>query len=84
MAQYRLSASRKSSLPARLIDFAILVKARHWTVQYGWLAQHRYALNADLTVAHTQRGHQAKSRTFVFTPQFARSLPSQVPGAPDR
>jgi 4-carboxymuconolactone decarboxylase len=38
----------KSSLPARLNEFAILVTARHWGAQYEWFAHHRLALKAGL------------------------------------
>ena len=38
----------KSSLPARLNEFAILVTARHWTSQYEWFAHHRLALQGGL------------------------------------
>src|SRR5712692_5039629 len=38
----------RSSLPARLNEFAILVTARHWTAQYEWHAHHRLALKAGL------------------------------------
>jgi 4-carboxymuconolactone decarboxylase len=38
----------KTSLPARLNEFAILVTARHWTSQYEWVAHHRLALAGGL------------------------------------
>src|SRR3989440_10288521 len=38
----------KSSLPARLNEFAILVTARHWGSQFEWFAHHRLALKAGL------------------------------------
>ena len=38
----------KSSLSARLNEFAILVTARHWTSQYEWVAHHRLALAGGL------------------------------------
>jgi len=41
----------KSSLPARLNEFAILVTARHWTSQYEWYAHHRLALKAGLAAS---------------------------------
>lgn len=41
----------KSSLPARLNEFAILVTARHWTAQYEWVAHQRLALKAGLNPA---------------------------------
>jgi len=41
----------KSSLPARLNEFAILVTARHWGSQYEWVAHHRLALKAGLNSA---------------------------------
>src|SRR6266568_4370164 len=41
----------RSSLPARLNEFAILVTARHWTAQYEWYAHHRLALKAGLNPA---------------------------------
>jgi 4-carboxymuconolactone decarboxylase len=39
----------KSSLPARLNEFAILVTARHWGSQYEWFAHHRLAMKAGLS-----------------------------------
>jgi 4-carboxymuconolactone decarboxylase len=41
----------KSSLPARLNEFAILITARHWTSQYEWYAHHRLALKAGLAAS---------------------------------
>jgi 4-carboxymuconolactone decarboxylase len=38
----------RSTLPARLNEFAILVTARHWGAQYEWFAHHRLALKAGL------------------------------------
>ncbi len=38
----------RSSLPARLNEFAILVTARHWTSQYEWYAHRILALKAGL------------------------------------
>jgi 4-carboxymuconolactone decarboxylase len=38
----------KSSLGARLNEFAILITARHWGAQYEWHAHHRLALQAGL------------------------------------
>jgi len=38
----------KSSLPAKLNEFAICVTARHWTCQYEWTAHHKLALDAGL------------------------------------
>jgi 4-carboxymuconolactone decarboxylase len=38
----------KTSLPARLNEFAILVTARQWGAQYEWFAHHRLALKAGL------------------------------------
>ena len=38
----------KSSLPARLNEFAILVTARHWSAQYEWHAHHAHAMKAGL------------------------------------
>ena len=41
----------KSTLPARLNEFAILITARHWGSQYEWVAHHRLALKAGLNPA---------------------------------
>jgi len=41
----------RSSLPPKLNELAILVTARHWTVQYEWFAHHRLALEAGLDPA---------------------------------
>jgi len=41
----------KTSLPARLNEFAILVTARQWGSQYEWFAHHRLALKAGLNPA---------------------------------
>ena len=41
----------KSSLPAKLNEFAILVTARQWGAQYEWFAHHRLALKAGLNPA---------------------------------
>jgi 4-carboxymuconolactone decarboxylase len=41
----------KSSLPARLNEFAILVTAREWNAQYEWFAHHRLAMAAGLDPA---------------------------------
>ena len=38
----------KSSLPAKLNEFAICIAARHWTCQYEWTAHHKLALEAGL------------------------------------
>ena len=38
----------KSSLPAKLNEFAICITARHWTCQYEWIAHHKLALEAGL------------------------------------
>jgi 4-carboxymuconolactone decarboxylase len=40
-----------SSLPPRLNEFAILITARHWTVQFEWQAHHKAALAAGLSPA---------------------------------
>jgi len=37
-----------SSLPARLSEFAILITARQWTVQYEWFAHYPLAMKAGL------------------------------------
>jgi 4-carboxymuconolactone decarboxylase len=37
-----------SSLPERLMEFAILITARHWTAQYEWHSHHAHALKAGL------------------------------------
>ena len=41
----------RSSLPARLNEFAILVVARRWDAQYEWFAHHRLAMQAGLDPA---------------------------------
>lgn len=41
----------RSSIPARLNEFAILVTARQWDAQYEWYAHHRLALQAGLNPA---------------------------------
>jgi 4-carboxymuconolactone decarboxylase len=41
----------KSSLPARLNEFAILITARKWSAQYEWFAHHRLAMAAGLNPA---------------------------------
>jgi 4-carboxymuconolactone decarboxylase len=41
----------KSSLPARLNEFAILITARHWDAQYEWFAHHRLAMAGGLDPA---------------------------------
>jgi 4-carboxymuconolactone decarboxylase len=41
----------RSSLPARLNEFAILVTARYWGAQYEWFAHHRLAVKAGLNPA---------------------------------
>jgi 4-carboxymuconolactone decarboxylase len=55
LAQHLLKVAEyirfKSSLPARLNEFAILVTARHWSAQYEWFAHHRLALKAGLNPA---------------------------------
>lgn len=38
----------KSSLPARLNEFAILITAREWNAQYEWFAHHRLAMAGGL------------------------------------
>ena len=47
-----LTPSRfRSSIPARLNEFAILITARQWDSQYEWHAHHRLALQAGLNPA---------------------------------
>ncbi|MCX7143429.1 MAG: carboxymuconolactone decarboxylase family protein [Proteobacteria bacterium] len=41
----------KTTLPAKLNEFAILVTARQWGAQYEWFAHHRLALKAGLNPA---------------------------------
>jgi 4-carboxymuconolactone decarboxylase len=50
----------KSSLPARLNEFAILITARHWGSQYEWVAHHRLALKAGLAPAVAEDLAQGK------------------------
>src|SRR5271155_3846701 len=38
----------KTSLPARLSEFAILITARQWTAQYEWFAHYPLAMKAGL------------------------------------
>ena len=40
----------RSTLPHRIMEFAILIIARHWTAQYEWYAHHPIALKAGLDV----------------------------------
>jgi 4-carboxymuconolactone decarboxylase len=39
---------RKTSLPPRLSEFAILITARQWTAQYEWYAHYPLAMKAGL------------------------------------
>src|SRR6201995_1417738 len=39
-----------STLPPRLSEFAIMITARNWTVQYEWAAHYPLALKAGLDV----------------------------------
>ena len=41
----------RSSVPARLNEFAILITARYWNAQYEWFAHHRLAMVAGLNPA---------------------------------
>ena len=41
----------RSSLPAKLNEFAIIITARRWTSQYEWFAHHKLALEAGLDPA---------------------------------
>jgi len=41
----------KTSLPAKLNEFAILVTARQWGAQYEWFAHHRLAMKEGLNPA---------------------------------
>ncbi len=41
----------KTSLPAKLNEFAIIITARQWGAQYEWFAHHRLALKAGLNPA---------------------------------
>lgn len=41
----------RSSLPAHLNEFAILITARHWNAQFEWFAHHPLALKAGLDPA---------------------------------
>ena len=64
LAEHLLKAAQhirfKSSLPARLNEFAILVTARHWGSQYEWVAHHRLALKAGLNPAVAEDLAQGK------------------------
>jgi 4-carboxymuconolactone decarboxylase len=64
LAEHLLKAAQhirfKSSLPARLNEFAILVTARHWGAQYEWVAHHRLALQAGLNPAVAEDLAQGK------------------------
>ena len=44
----------KSTLGAKLNEFAILITARQWNAQYEWFAHHRLALQAGLDPAIAQ------------------------------
>ncbi len=37
-----------SSLSPRIMEFAVILAARHWDAQYVWVAHRRHALNAGL------------------------------------
>ena len=50
----------KSSLGAKLNEFAILITARHWGAQYEWHAHHRLALQAGLNPAIAQEVAQGR------------------------
>src|SRR4051812_38188805 len=51
----------RSSLPARLNEFAILVTARRWDSQYEWFAHHRLAMAGGLApqIAEDLRNNRA-------------------------
>jgi 4-carboxymuconolactone decarboxylase len=55
-----------TSLPARLSEFAILITARQWTVQYEWFAHYPLAMKAGLDpqvaddIAHGVRPEKMK------------------------
>ena len=51
----------KSSLPAKLNEFAILVTARQWGAQYEWFAHHRLAPMAGLNPAIAEDLAQGRS-----------------------
>jgi 4-carboxymuconolactone decarboxylase len=50
----------KTSLPAKLNEFAILITARQWGAQYEWFAHHRLALKAGLSPAIAEDLAQGK------------------------
>lgn len=50
----------KTSLPAKLNEFAILITARQWGSQYEWFAHHRLALKAGLNPAVAEDLAQGK------------------------
>ncbi len=50
----------KTSLPAKLNEFAILITARQWGAQYEWFAHHRLALKAGLNPAVAEDLAQGK------------------------
>ena len=50
----------KTSLPAKLNEFAILITAREWGAQYEWFAHHRLALKAGLNPAVAEDLAQGK------------------------
>jgi 4-carboxymuconolactone decarboxylase len=64
LAEHLLKAAQhirfKSSLPARLNEFAILVTARQWGSQYEWFAHHRLALKEGLNPAVAEDLAQGK------------------------
>jgi len=60
----------KTSLPAKLNEFAILVTARQWGAQYEWFAHHRLALKAGLNPAVAADLAQGK-RPAGMTPEEA-------------
>ena len=50
----------KSTLGAKLNEFAILITARHWGAQYEWHAHHRLALQAGLQPTIAQEVAQGR------------------------
>ena len=69
----------KSSLPAKLNEFAICITARHWTCQYEWTAHHKLALDAGLDpkigedLAHGRRpANMSKDEEIVYN--FSKEL----------
>jgi 4-carboxymuconolactone decarboxylase len=71
--KWRLHVSDRPVIEPRLIEFAILMTARHWTQQYEWNAHYPAAIKAGLkadTIAAVAEGRRpaamAEDETIVY------------------